>query len=179
MLFCNITRENGQVLSPTISQTDNQKKQADSILERFRNSSFFARIAQSDDPLWSRKKRPPRGESSCNAVSDKGFFDSTTAGGVARDAAKCFLLNNGDIVVRSWIITLFLTSSYYQVPSKMSFLLEHCFVFCINVISKRVLIPDSILQNNLNHMPSVLKKMYFIFLYSIVHFFINFFSISN
>ncbi|XP_078173746.1 uncharacterized protein LOC144567474 [Carex rostrata] len=90
---------NGQVLPPTISETDDQKKQAENILERFRSSSFFARIAQSDDPLWSRKKRAPRGESSCNAVSDKGFFDSTTAGGVARDAAKCFLLSNGDIVV--------------------------------------------------------------------------------
>jgi hypothetical protein len=114
MFICNITREhgdatgdkveneetNGQVSSPTISQSDNQKKQADCILEIFRNSSFFARIAQSDDPLWSRKKRAILSENLCNVVSDKGFFDSTTAGGVARDAAKCFLLCNEDIVVR-------------------------------------------------------------------------------
>ncbi|KAJ4734076.1 heat-inducible transcription repressor [Rhynchospora pubera] len=91
--------QNEETNAQVLSQPDNQKKQADNILQRFRNSSFFARIAQSDDPLWSRKKRAPQGETSYNAVSDKGFFDSTTAGGVARDAAKCFLLSNGDIVV--------------------------------------------------------------------------------
>jgi hypothetical protein len=132
LLFCNITRENGdatgdkmenketngQVLPPTISQSNNQKKQADSILERFRNSSFFARIARSDDPLWSRKKRDIQGESYCNAVSDKGFFDSTTAGGVARDAAKCFLLHNEDIVVCLWINPF---SQLFSLRSLMSF----------------------------------------------------------
>ncbi|KAJ3680355.1 hypothetical protein LUZ60_016633 [Juncus effusus] len=84
---------NGSLSPPIISQTE-------TILQKFKNSSFFARIAEPDDPLWSRKKRSQTGNSnSCNVVSDKGFFDGVTAGGVARDSARCFSLRNGDIVV--------------------------------------------------------------------------------
>ncbi|KAJ3679630.1 hypothetical protein LUZ60_017641 [Juncus effusus] len=84
---------NGSLSPPIISQTE-------TILQKFKNSSFFVRIAEPDDPLWSRKKRSQTGNSnSCNVVSDKGFFDGVTAGGVARDSARCFSLRNGDIVV--------------------------------------------------------------------------------
>ncbi|XP_072988612.1 uncharacterized protein [Typha latifolia] len=119
------TESNGQMdprqdISATESllRMEDHKQQTEDILERFRNSNFFVRIAQSDEPLWS--KRNPVESSSVafgmaggndggcekalsnntyNAVVDKGSFDGNTSGGVARDSLRCYSLCNGDIVV--------------------------------------------------------------------------------
>ncbi|WOL20633.1 hypothetical protein Cni_G29438 [Canna indica] len=95
------------------------KQQTVNILESFRNSNFFVRIAEAEEQLWSKRnasssatsevvggtshlngglKRVPK----CNfvnAVVDKGSFDGNTSGGVARDTVRCYSLSNGDIVV--------------------------------------------------------------------------------
>lgn len=117
----------GSVLSPQndISATESllrmeqHKQQIESILQSFRNSNFFVRIAEADEQLWSKRnvnssmnsevvggkshpndgsKKVPR----CNVVSaivDKGSFDGITSGGVARNTVRCYSLSNGDVVV--------------------------------------------------------------------------------
>ncbi|GJM95646.1 hypothetical protein PR202_ga12412 [Eleusine coracana subsp. coracana] len=101
----------------TLLQMEDHKQQIELILQRFRESNFFVRIAESDEPLWSKKRvstsniadgqnysdsqehnRASR-NTAYNTVSDKGIFDGSTSGGVARDTVKCYPLQNGDIVV--------------------------------------------------------------------------------
>ncbi|GJN34900.1 hypothetical protein PR202_gb23606 [Eleusine coracana subsp. coracana] len=100
----------------TLLQMEDHKQQIELILQRFRESNFFVRIAESDEPLWSKKRvstsniadgqnysdsqehnRASR-NTAYNTVSDKGIFDGSTSGGVARDTVKCYPLQNGDIV---------------------------------------------------------------------------------
>ncbi|KAJ9563757.1 hypothetical protein OSB04_008917 [Centaurea solstitialis] len=98
---------------------ENTKRQAEALLKRFRNSHFFARIAEADEALWSRRKTPEpfpgskatlRGkfipvESNKDVNKkpplnvDRGSLDASTSGGVAKNEVKCSLLANGDIVV--------------------------------------------------------------------------------
>lgn len=96
-------------------QTEDHRQQIELMLRRFRESNFFVRIAESDEPLWSKKRatatkmadgRSDNQENSkasrgnvYNTISDKGIFDGSTSGGVARDTVKCYSLQNGDIVV--------------------------------------------------------------------------------
>ncbi|CAN6342910.1 unnamed protein product [Urochloa humidicola] len=96
-------------------QMEDHKQQIELMLRRFRESNFFVRIAESDEPLWSKKrttatkmvdgKSDSQGNSKAsrsyvyNTISDKGIFDGSTSGGVARDTVKCYSLQNGDIVV--------------------------------------------------------------------------------
>nr|CAB3465927.1 unnamed protein product [Digitaria exilis] len=95
-------------------QMEDHKQQIELMLRRFRESNFFVRIAESDEPLWSKRKATTpkmadgrsdsQGNSKAsksnlyNAISDKGIFDGSTSGGVARDTVKCYSLRNGDIV---------------------------------------------------------------------------------
>jgi hypothetical protein len=101
----------------TLLQMEDHKKQIELNLQRFRESNFFVRIAESDEPLWSKKRVPTSKtadgqnysdsqehikasrNTAYNTVSDKGIFDGSTSGGVARDTVKCYPLQNGDIVV--------------------------------------------------------------------------------
>ncbi|KAF9608153.1 hypothetical protein IFM89_007539 [Coptis chinensis] len=97
--------------SESLVRMENHKKRTEAQLERFRNSHFFVRIAESDEPLWS--KRSVRDSSSAtsnlvrdnfttteaNAYIDRGSFDASVSGGVARNAVKCYALSNGDIVM--------------------------------------------------------------------------------
>lgn len=101
------------VETQSLLQMEDHKKQIEPILRRFRESNFFVRIAESDEPLWSKKRltattmadEGSQGNSKAswsnvyNTISDKGIFDGSTSGGVARDTAKCYSLQNGDIVV--------------------------------------------------------------------------------
>jgi hypothetical protein len=96
-------------------QMEDHKQQIEHVLRRFRESNFFVRIAESDEPLWSKKRvtsattaderSDNQGNSKSskssvyNTISDKGIFDGSTSGGVARDVVKCYSLQNGDIVV--------------------------------------------------------------------------------
>jgi hypothetical protein len=101
----------------TLLQKEDHKQQIKLTLQRFRESNFFVRIAESDEPLWSKKRESTSKmadgrnysdsqehikasrNTSYNTVSDKGIFNGSTSGGVARDTVKCYPLQNGDIVV--------------------------------------------------------------------------------
>ncbi|KAG0520864.1 hypothetical protein BDA96_08G110900 [Sorghum bicolor] len=99
----------------SLLQMEDRKQQIEHVLRRFRGSNFFVRIAESDEPLWSKKRvtsttmaderSDNQGNSKSsrsnvyNTISDKGIFDGSTSGGVARDVVKCYSLQNGDIVV--------------------------------------------------------------------------------
>ncbi|XP_073101140.1 uncharacterized protein [Elaeis guineensis] len=111
-----------RVISATKSllMMEDHKQQTENLLERFRNSNFFVRIAQLDEPLWSKRNVAEQSSvnsgmaggsfqsiggslkmsvSLLNAVVDKGNFDGNASGGLARDTVKCYSLRNGDIVV--------------------------------------------------------------------------------
>lgn len=107
----------------SLLRMEDHKRQTEQLLRRFENSHFFVRIAESNEPLWSKR----RGGENCSESStafeerllgdsfetaitrkkknpastsiDKGKFDSRTSGGLARGVAKCCSLPNGDIVV--------------------------------------------------------------------------------
>ncbi|PUZ67166.1 hypothetical protein GQ55_3G411200 [Panicum hallii var. hallii] len=99
----------------SLLQMEDHKQQIELMLRRFSESNFFVRIAESDEPLWSKKRATAakmsdgrsdgQGNSKAsrsniyNTISDKGIFDGSTSGGVARDTVKCYSLQNGDIVV--------------------------------------------------------------------------------
>lgn len=90
----------------SILRMEDHKRRTEDLLSRFQKSHFFVRIAESGEPLWSKKssmaadteegdeKRP-----CVSAFVDSGEFDPDVAGGVARSRAKCCALPNGDIVV--------------------------------------------------------------------------------
>jgi hypothetical protein len=95
------------------------KRQTSLLLQKFENSHFFVRISESNEPLWSKRssvdnnsyyseangQKAPKIKTkeiafpSTGVVVDKGNFDASTCGGMARNSAKCFALANGDIVV--------------------------------------------------------------------------------
>ncbi|TYI99982.1 hypothetical protein E1A91_A13G056300v1 [Gossypium mustelinum] len=107
--------------SESFLRMEDHRRQTETLLKRFKNSHFFVRIAESDEPLWSKKgaseKSPESSEmdtrqsianetknaakniSRQNAVIDRGNFDANVSGGVARDSIKCCSLSSGDIVV--------------------------------------------------------------------------------
>ncbi|GLT98363.1 hypothetical protein SLE2022_158710 [Rubroshorea leprosula] len=106
--------------SESFLRMEDQRRQTETLLQRFKDSHFFVRIAESGEPLWSKKGSQTLSESyamdrqqstanetqkavknmSClNAVIDRGNFDANVSGGVARDAVRCCSLPNGDIVV--------------------------------------------------------------------------------
>ncbi|KAA8533018.1 hypothetical protein F0562_032865 [Nyssa sinensis] len=103
--------------SESLLRMEDHRRQTETLLRRFRNSHFFVRIAESDEPLWSKrnaleaslesseivgKKFVAGGEGTrtpLTAVIDYGNFDASVSGGLARNAVKCCSLSNGDIVV--------------------------------------------------------------------------------
>lgn len=109
----------GEEQSASISdgeQMEVHKRQTALLLEKFENSHFFVRISECNEPLWSKRssysnpseansqkastiKTKETAFSSTGAVIDRGNFDSTISGGLARSSVKCFALPNGDIVV--------------------------------------------------------------------------------
>ncbi|KAK9088382.1 hypothetical protein Scep_027464 [Stephania cephalantha] len=110
----------GQVVSDgeSLLRMEGHRKQTESQLARFKNSHFFVRITESEEPLWSKKsssesssgtadhvgdrtrvKNSSSNDGNVNSYIDRGSFDATISGGVARNAVKCCSLPNGDIVV--------------------------------------------------------------------------------
>lgn len=96
------------------------KRQTASLLQKFKNSHFFVRICESDEPLWSKRGSSEKSNSSetngqnfstfemkgtakhmstSSAVIDRANFDATISGGVVRNSVQCCALPNGDIVV--------------------------------------------------------------------------------
>lgn len=124
MMSKNAKNQNGQVThGESLLRMEDYRRQTEMLLERFRNSHFFARTAEADEPLWSKRKtqetfrestemiggkltsydvesRKGVDKSVLNASDDKGgSADASTSGGVARNGFKCSSLANGDIVV--------------------------------------------------------------------------------
>lgn len=107
--------------SESFLRMEDHRRQTETLLKRFKNSHFFVRIAESSEPLWSKKgasekapesyemdsrqsianetKNTAKNISRQNAVIDRGNFDANVSGGVARDSIKCCSLSSGDIVV--------------------------------------------------------------------------------
>ncbi|KAL3501328.1 hypothetical protein ACH5RR_035777 [Cinchona calisaya] len=105
----------------SLVRMENHRRQIETLLEKFNNSHFFVRIAESDEPLWSKRRAPvasldsfevaekfnidnsesntARKEVTLSAIVDRGNFDSSITGGLARNSIKCHSLSNGDIVV--------------------------------------------------------------------------------
>ncbi|XP_061363791.1 uncharacterized protein LOC133307313 [Gastrolobium bilobum] len=129
-----------------------QKRQTALLLQKFENSNFFVRISESDEPLWSKRcssekisnssgannqeastsKIKETALSSISADIDRGNFDATTTGGVARNSVKCCALPNGDIVV------------LLQVNVGVNFLRDPCIeILQFEKCPDRMLSPDS------------------------------------
>ncbi|MBA0751650.1 hypothetical protein Gogos_000561, partial [Gossypium gossypioides] len=107
--------------SESFLRMEDHRRQTETLLKRFKNSHFFVRIAESGEPLWSKKGASEKASelsemdsrqsianetnnaakniSRQNAVIDRGNFDANVSGGVARDSIKCCSLSSGDIVV--------------------------------------------------------------------------------
>ncbi|XP_077219423.1 heat-inducible transcription repressor [Tasmannia lanceolata] len=107
-------------VSESLLRMEGHKQRTEALLERFKNSHFFVRIAESDEPLWSKRnvaepsslisdmkrgkhdagpRNTSRRVSQVNAVIDRGSFDAKASGGMARNTVRCCSLSNGDIVV--------------------------------------------------------------------------------
>ncbi|XP_073280093.1 uncharacterized protein [Primulina huaijiensis] len=107
----------------SLLRMEDYRRQTKQLLEKFKSSHFFARIAESHEPLWTKRRvqeaklatsetfenklsgdsleteKIMKKKNSINAAIDRGKFDARTSGGLVRDAAKCCSLPNGDIVV--------------------------------------------------------------------------------
>lgn len=97
----------------SLLRMEDHRRQTEMLLQRFRNSHFFARIAEADEPLWSKRKTQETFRESTEMIggklgayddkkilpADKENPDASTSGGVARNGFKCSSLANGDIVV--------------------------------------------------------------------------------
>ena len=110
-------------VSESLLKMEGHKKRIAILLESFRNSHFFVRIAGADEPLWCKRNTTnqllisseladgkdavdgsemakfPERQKFLSAVIEGGKFDPSAAGGVARNAVTCCSLSNGDIVV--------------------------------------------------------------------------------
>lgn len=115
----NAKKQNGE----SLLRMEDHKRQTEMLLQRFRNSHFFARTAEADESLWSKRKTHKTFRESTEMIGgkftsydvesikgadknplqkasvDRGNLDASTSGGVARNGFKCRSLANGDIVV--------------------------------------------------------------------------------
>ncbi|XP_024990399.1 uncharacterized protein LOC112524689 isoform X2 [Cynara cardunculus var. scolymus] len=115
----NAKKQNGE----SLLRMEDHRRQTEMLLQRFRNSHFFARTAEADEPLWSKRKTQETFRESTEMIGgkftahdvesikgadknpllkasvDRGNLDASTSGGVARNGFKCSSLANGDIVV--------------------------------------------------------------------------------
>ncbi|KAJ7953751.1 Heat-inducible transcription repressor [Quillaja saponaria] len=105
----------------SLLRMEDHKRQTEILLQKFEDSHFFVRIADSGEPLWSKRsalqkfsdssetdskkssaigsQQTAKDMSPISAVIDRGNFDVNVSGGVARNSVKCCALPNGDIVV--------------------------------------------------------------------------------
>ncbi|KAK8924210.1 hypothetical protein KSP39_PZI019122 [Platanthera zijinensis] len=117
----NLDPEQNIIVTKYLLQKERHKQKTEALLESFRRSNFFVRIADSDEPLWykrsiaeapSTKSKMARGKVHSNVgdskeechnfisvVIDQGSFDCSASSGVARNNVRCFSLPSGDIVV--------------------------------------------------------------------------------
>ncbi|KAL8104762.1 uncharacterized protein LOC141677150 isoform X2 [Apium graveolens] len=103
----------------SLLRMEDHQRQTEILLQSFRNSHFFVRIADSHKSLWSRRResgesaefssaidsfdgadtRTADNNTSSSASIDRGGFDASASGGLARNSVECYALSNGDIVV--------------------------------------------------------------------------------
>lgn len=103
----------------SLLRKEDHKRQTETLLQSFRNSHFFVRIADSHKSLWSKRResgesaesssatesfdgaetRTTEKKTSLSASVDRGGFDASASGGMARNSVECYALSNGDIVV--------------------------------------------------------------------------------
>lgn len=87
----------------SLIRMEDHRNQTEILMKRFRNSEFFVRISESDEPLWSKRNVPTRNhigsKKTSNAVVDGEIYDGNASGGMSRNIVKCCSLRNGDIVV--------------------------------------------------------------------------------
>lgn len=116
----NLDPEQDITVTKYLLQKEGHKQKTETLLESFRRSNFFVRIADSDEPLWSKrsahalstKPEMTRGKVHSDvgiskeehhhfisAVIDQGSFDCSASSGVARNNVRCCSLPSGDIVV--------------------------------------------------------------------------------
>lgn len=108
-------------VSESLLRMEDHKRKTEILLQKFKNSHFFVRIAESGGPLWAKrtgaetslqfsetaaakstviKARTIAKEiGAFAAVIDKGNFNANLSGGVARNVVDCCSLSDGDIVV--------------------------------------------------------------------------------
>lgn len=131
--------------SESYLRMEDHRRQTQTLLQRFKESHFFVRIAESGDSLWSDKSTEgapemvdetnsmenskTAGSTNLSAVIDSGSFDARASGGVARNSVKCCSLANGDIVVCfKKILYLCLFVFFFLMKSRC--LLSMFFAFC-------------------------------------------------
>ncbi|KAK8968903.1 hypothetical protein KSP40_PGU003299 [Platanthera guangdongensis] len=117
----NLDPEQDITVTKYLLQKEGHKQKTEAVLESFRRSNFFVRIADSDEPLWSKRSvaevPSTKSEMACgkvhsdvgdskeechnfiSAVIDQGSFDCSASSGVARNNVRCCSLPSGDIVV--------------------------------------------------------------------------------
>lgn len=87
----------------SLIRMEDHRHQTEILMKRFRNSEFFVRISESEEPLWSKRNVPTKNHigsmKTSNAVIDGEMSDDIASGGMSKDIVKCFSLRNGDIVV--------------------------------------------------------------------------------
>lgn len=103
----------------SLLRMEDHKRQTETMLQSFQNSHFFVRIADSHKSLWSRRRESGTSaefssaiesfdgadtgttdnKTSLSASIDRGGFDASASGGLARNSVECYALSNGDIVV--------------------------------------------------------------------------------
>ncbi|KAJ4831799.1 hypothetical protein Tsubulata_017010 [Turnera subulata] len=123
----------------SILRMEDHRRQTEMLLQRFNNSHFFVRIAESGESLWSKRaapisefaemvrqsstvngtRRPGASISPLNVLIDKGDFDLNVSGGAARNSVRCCSLSNGDIVVCIQMSKLFNHNKWYAYPFRL------------------------------------------------------------
>lgn len=111
--------------SESLLKMEDHKRQTETLLQKFKDSHFFVRIAESGKSVWSKKSSPEisfefsgtdcqkfgayrtkkaiKTTSHITAGIDRQNFDANACGGVARNLVKCCSLSNGDIVVCDYV----------------------------------------------------------------------------
>ncbi|KAJ8760845.1 hypothetical protein K2173_021883 [Erythroxylum novogranatense] len=121
--------QNNISASESILRMEGHKRQTETLLQRFTNSHFFVRIAESSELLWSKRscidpesnqkltadatRKASKENSQLSALIDRGGFDAHLSGGAARNKISSFSLSNGDIVV---LLKVNIGASFFKDP---------------------------------------------------------------
>lgn len=109
--------------SESLLRMEEHKRRTETLLQKFKSSHFFVRIAESGSPLWSKKdaktRKTEKGPTPLSAVIDRGNFNANVSGGAARNIVDCCSLSNGDVVVCSIKILVHAIGFYALMKKKV------------------------------------------------------------